>query len=149
MELKRACRFFAFSLKKFLRLPPPLTWSGKEEHETSVYTIQCENFVKVGVARNVEARRLTLESRGPHPMFTLGSHLFPTLPYAMICERAAHQMLDKYRHRNEWFQTRPSIGVRAMKAAAEATNLLIARHVEAAQKTAANDNQQRSLIEAA
>lgn len=139
MELKRACRFFAFSLKKFLRLPPPATWSGKEEHETSVYAIQCENFVKIGVARNVEARRATLEARGPHQMFTLGSHPLPTLQYAMICERAAHQMLDKYRHRNEWFHARTNIGVRALDAAAEATNLLLARHV-ASEMAAANDN---------
>ncbi len=57
-----------------------------------------QEFVKIGVATDVESRRLQVQTSSPHPVVVLLS-----LPGGDELERVLHNIFAKYRHSGEWF----------------------------------------------
>ena len=68
---------------------------------TSVYVLQCNEFIKVGIAGDVVARVAELQVGNPHPIRILG-HWIAT--DAIREEEIIHSHLERYRERGEWFR---------------------------------------------
>jgi len=86
-------------------LPPRLKhlapYVGIARESDWVYVIECQGFVKVGVAVNVPNRVGQLQTGCPFPLRLIGCW---QVEDAISEEEAIHSYLDGYRVRGEWFK---------------------------------------------
>jgi hypothetical protein len=77
-------------------------WTGGTGESFSyLYFVECDKFVKVGIASDIFKRMSQLQVSSPHPMQLLAA--FPSKQAAII-ERRIHHMWAKYRGLGEWFK---------------------------------------------
>lgn len=72
-----------------------------------VYMIRCinrDNYVKIGVARNVESRLETLQTSSPYRLEVLASIRCNGRRHAYDLEKRLHWLFRKQRIRGEWFK---------------------------------------------
>jgi len=76
-----------------------------ERHNRTVYiyAIKCGEFVKVGIAADIEKRLVNLEANNPYPLKLIGWGACPAR-LASAAEHAAHTRLARYHHKGEWFR---------------------------------------------
>jgi len=86
-------------------------------HKVYIYAIQCELFVKVGIAASVTSRLSQLRMSNPYQLKLIGKQAVPH-EVAATAEVAAHLLLAKHHHRHEWFLCPPADALRAIRAAA-------------------------------
>lgn len=72
-----------------------------------VYVIEAGEFVKVGIAKDPEARVSTMQTGNPHKMRVAWSLILDDRRMAMGVERFAHQFLATFRRNGEWFACAP------------------------------------------
>lgn len=65
-----------------------------------LYLIKCQQFHKIGIATDVEARLAQLSTGNPFPLEVVVVYKFDN---AEIVERAIHQRYKNIRQRGEWF----------------------------------------------
>jgi hypothetical protein len=80
---------------------------------TQLYAMRCENFIKVGIAKNVDERLRTLQTMVPFPVEVLRTVSYPntrlhgsrTINNALLVEREIHIHLceNNLHHLGEWF----------------------------------------------
>lgn len=70
-----------------------------------VYIMRSGDFVKVGIAANVEARRFKLQMASPHPVTVHAKYGTGARVYARLAERAIHEDLKDHRLHGEWFNS--------------------------------------------
>ena len=63
-----------------------------------VYFIECDGYIKVGLAKDVVSRISLLQVGCPHTMRLLGF-----IPGTRETERDLHKRLAEFHHRGEWF----------------------------------------------
>ncbi len=66
-----------------------------------IYMIECQGFIKIGVASNVQDRLATMQTGCPFKLVLLTSFVSPK-PYEE--EEWIHALLDEYRVQGEWFK---------------------------------------------
>lgn len=71
-----------------------------------VYVIKCDDFVKIGIASDVQSRLANLQCGNPHEL-TLLLH-WPS-PNALAAEQRLHYKLWRWHHRGEWFRFTPKV----------------------------------------
>ncbi len=94
-----------------LLLKQPFTLPSRSELEAmcdgsgrSVYFVQTQGLLKIGVASDVADRLSTLQVGCPYELEFLGS-----IGGGPSAERALHLALDCYRFRGEWFMQPPGV----------------------------------------
>lgn len=77
---------------------------------TSVYAIQCGDFIKIGIAADVAARLGELQIGSPHTLTLLDSREFLSRGLAYRTELRIHAALDATGQRRigEWFRREPT-----------------------------------------
>lgn len=65
-----------------------------------LYVIKCNEYHKIGIANDVEARLAQLSTGNPYPLEVLTIYGFDN---AEVVERAIHQKYKNIRQRGEWF----------------------------------------------
>src|SRR5258706_1201450 len=65
-----------------------------------LYIIKCQDFHKIGIANDVEARLAQLSTGNPYPLEVVVIYAFDN---AEIVERSIHQRYKEIRQRGEWF----------------------------------------------
>lgn len=87
------------------------------KNETAfVYVFKVNDFVKVGLSRNVLTRRKAIQHACPYPVdVSYYKRVFLTSCRAV--EGNAHSRLYKYRVRGEWFECTPKRAINAVNAA--------------------------------
>jgi hypothetical protein len=89
-----------------------------------VYLMRCDRFVKVGIAKDAEARRATLQMTNPFEV-TIGKKFsFSDRRYALATERAAHDELAAHRVYGEWFDVEFETAVLVVQEIAAAAKIL-------------------------
>jgi hypothetical protein len=115
--------------------------------------ITCQGRTKIGIAANVEKRRLGLERSAGVPMLLFSSRRFADREIARIVERELHRRFAQSRGVGEWFSIqasdaaaelatieapdrhRPTFDRRTIEASVEdAETELALRHLEASKK---------------
>lgn len=66
-----------------------------------IYLVECEGFVKIGVATNVQARVAGMQTGNPFQLRLLTSFQ-SDIPFEE--EEAIHELLSSYHVRGEWFK---------------------------------------------
>ena len=66
-----------------------------------IYMVECEGFIKIGVASNVQDRLANMQTGCPFPLVLLTSFV-SACPYED--EESIHALLEEYRVRGEWFR---------------------------------------------
>jgi DNA-binding transcriptional regulator YdaS (Cro superfamily) len=66
----------------------------------NLYIIQCDNFIKIGIARNLNSRLSSMQSGNPKELVLKA---FFETGLAKKAEKKAHAKLSKYRVTGEWF----------------------------------------------
>jgi hypothetical protein len=89
----------------------------RENLLTFVYAIRCGEWIKVGVAANIEQRLGGMRVNCPYPLELVGSRRFDKASTALRVERALHLELAEQLHFGEWFRPRPIDPVQALAAA--------------------------------
>ncbi len=79
----------------------------REDLLTFVYAIRCGDWIKIGVASNIESRMGAMRTNCPYPLALVGSRRFPNASAALRVEKLLHQELAGQRHMGEWFRTGP------------------------------------------
>jgi len=87
-----------FIMKSRIEAPP---------QPTCVYAIGCGDYVKIGVAVNVELRMRALQIANPTPLTLLDSREFLTKERARLIERCIHGELVDQHASGEWFRRQP------------------------------------------
>lgn len=70
----------------------------------AVYFMRAGDSIKIGVAKNPQARLLAVQTSQPHRV-----ELLATAPGGIKQERAYHAMFAKHHIRGEWFKSAPEI----------------------------------------
>lgn len=70
-----------------------------------VYGIQSGQFIKVGVASNVDDRLRTMRLSNPHPLVVIFKR---KMLAAFYCEKKMHEILADKAHGREWFHATPA-----------------------------------------
>lgn len=68
-----------------------------------VYLMQCERFVKVGIATDPQKRWAGLQGANPFPVRLAGKFRFDDRSYAYLAEQACHRVMAAHRTFGEWF----------------------------------------------
>jgi hypothetical protein len=68
---------------------------------SSIYVVECEGYIKIGVANDVDARVLTLQTGCPFKIRLIRSFRSQN---AHEEEEAIHELLHRYHVRGEWFK---------------------------------------------
>ena len=119
---------FNFDREVFLNTPlSPATYSGAPAF---LYLMECEHFVKVGIATNTQARRAELQRSNPFKIRILWSKKFEFKMFAMIAERAVHRALGDWRHAGEWFTVSPEQARAAISMVCAEMPALMIKHKE-------------------
>ena len=63
-----------------------------------VYFIECDGFIKVGLAKDIASRLSMMQVGCPHTMALVGF-----IPGGRETERGLHKQLAEFHHRGEWF----------------------------------------------
>lgn len=71
-----------------------------------VYAFKCGRFIKIGMTRHVEDRRVALANACPYDIEVLWGVYLGDAHRAFNAERALHLCYDHVRHRGEWFLNR-------------------------------------------
>lgn len=96
--------------KKPLKLKPCKVHIGAQCTDTlkaaliktqSIYVIQCNEFIKVGIASEVPQRLRDMQVGNPYQLVVVG-HWKTNHPHRD--EQAIHAFLDKFHERGEWFK---------------------------------------------
>jgi len=66
-----------------------------------VYVLECDGFVKIGIAKSVPKRMAGIQTGSPHDVEFLG--MFPTISPAED-EANLHRHYSEFRKRGEWFK---------------------------------------------
>lgn len=66
-----------------------------------VYMIQCQDFIKAGLAVNVQTRLFTLQTGCPHELILLKHWPVSNMAEA---EASLHRLWLAYHHRGEWYR---------------------------------------------
>jgi hypothetical protein len=91
-----------FDAEAFMRTPPSTSWNYGED--TWLYLMACsETIFKVGIASNVERRRIALQACCPIPIYVVRTVHYTSRLYALLAERTAHGLLANHRLHGEWF----------------------------------------------
>lgn len=79
----------------------------------TVYFIRCEEYVKIGISKNVTARLHQIRKGGgslfPRLLDVETSELIATEPGGLNRERELHQRFAHLRHTGEWFTEAPEL----------------------------------------
>lgn len=115
-----------FNRTEFMKTPALLSREAFEQ--TFVYAFKCEKFVKIGIATDVEKRRLTLTVGNPFPITFLHAESYHSRLYALLAERAAHKALSDAHHDGEWFKVKPQRAIHLLREIRVATDWLMPLH---------------------
>lgn len=86
-----------------MRTPPSTSYNYEED--TWLYLMACgETFFKVGIATDVERRRVAIQTCCPAPIHVERAVYYRSRLYALLAERTAHGLLAPYRLHGEWFR---------------------------------------------
>jgi hypothetical protein len=66
-----------------------------------LYIIKCQDYHKIGIANDVEARLAQLATGNPYPLEVVVTYEFDN---AEVVEKAIHQRYKENRNRGEWFR---------------------------------------------
>lgn len=81
--------------------------------EQTVYFIRCEQFVKIGISKNVEARLGQIRKGGgslfPRRLDVETAELIATEPGGFEREKELHAKFSHLRHTGEWFTETPEL----------------------------------------
>lgn len=69
-----------------------------------VYAVQVENFVKLGITKDIQEKMYYFDGAYPFKVTLLG-----TLPGSRIVERQLHQQFLAFHHKREWFHAHPTL----------------------------------------
>lgn len=86
------------------RLQHVLDYSVNKSTQKFVYFIECQGFIKIGLANNLGTRLSNLQIGCPFDQTLIAS--FRVHDTAEI-EAELHNLFDKYRARGEWFRLPP------------------------------------------
>lgn len=96
-------------IENLLRKQSVVMWGGSEfgykdrsQGEQYVYFVECEGFVKIGVARWPEKRLTVMQGGNPYPMRLWGL-LLPKEKTPFELEADLHTWMRPYNHHLEWF----------------------------------------------
>lgn len=95
------CAEIGFDLDAFMATPRSTSWD--HEQQTFVYILGCEQYVKVGIARDVAKRVNGLQMGNPFPIKVLRTVEYPSRLQALLVERTIHAALEPHRLFSEWF----------------------------------------------
>ncbi len=70
----------------------------------SVYVIECQGYVKIGIADYAGFRLQTLQTGNPFTLTLLAHAQFTDV---VATENQLHKLYSQYRHRGEWFKLPP------------------------------------------
>lgn len=73
------------------------------ETPTSVYVMQWQNKVKIGISRDPSARLRQLQLANPGEVRLIHTRVFSTRPGAIKVERSLHKRFADHRLLGEWF----------------------------------------------
>lgn len=91
-----------FDAAAFMDIPPSTSWNYGED--TWLYLMACSDTIfKVGIAANVERRRIALQASCPIPIYVVRTVHYNSRLYALLAERTAHGLLANSRLHGEWF----------------------------------------------
>lgn len=115
-----------FDLEAFMRTPIP--HHGEGDTASSVYVIQCREFVKIGFAKDPIKRLSTIQIANPYTLEFVHSEELRSITYAGIAERAAHRLLVDHMTQREWFMVNPEAATKVVSVTAAATRELAEAH---------------------
>lgn len=85
----------------------------QRQTEQTVYFIRCEQFVKIGISKNVEARLGQIRKGGgtlfPRRLDVEAAELIATEPGGFVREKELHKRFAHLRHTGEWFTEAPEL----------------------------------------
>lgn len=98
-------RMLTFSFQRCVIDPLP---PAKDERlaRQQIYAISGQQYIKIGIAENVDSRLSTLRTSSPFPLTLLKSWQSAN---AKSVERRLHEKFAKFRHSGEWFILPPDI----------------------------------------
>jgi len=96
------CLAIGFDRAAFMALPRPYTYDRRQR--TSLYVIDCQGMLKVGIAASVEKRLAAIQACNPVPLRVRHTREFSSKLYALMVEAAAHKSLAPYHLHGEWFK---------------------------------------------
>ena len=98
------------------RVYVPVAFTDSPKAKGVVYAIQCGEFVKVGMTKNLKQRFKQFEDTNPHELRLL---IYRSVPfwYRTEFEQVVHKALETYRFRREWYRVSPEIVIGIIKAA--------------------------------
>ena len=88
-----------------------------------VYGIQSGQFIKVGVAQEIQSRLLTFRLHNPHPLKVVMRRMVPEHYWV---EKRMHELLAQYAIGREWFDCAPDLVRAAYEDAYK--DLVVKRH---------------------
>lgn len=91
-----------------------MTFAHIEDAETFLYVLESGGRVKIGIAKDVEERRINLEFGCPFPVATICQRRFSSRTLARRAERFLHSKFDDCRTHGEWFQMSPEDAAKAV-----------------------------------
>lgn len=102
-----------------------------------IYVMECEGFVKVGIARDPDKRARHMTTDNPFPVAVRFRRSVP-IGYASHAEHHAHKLLEAKHHRNEWFRCTTREAAEAIVA-----GIRTAARIERAEAADARERQRR------
>jgi len=91
-----------FDAEAFMQPPPSTSYNNGED--TWLYLMACSDSIfKVGIASQVERRRIALQACCPIPIYVVRTVHYKSRLYALLAERTAHGLLANHRLHGEWF----------------------------------------------
>ena len=86
---------------------------GQRRTAQTVYFIRCEQYVKIGISKNVTARLNQIRKGGgslfPRLLDVETAELVATEPGGLDREKALHKQFTHLRHTGEWFTEAPEL----------------------------------------
>jgi len=73
-------------------------------HRGFVYVVKCHEFVKIGIAADVTARVINLQTGNPYDVELIAK---ASSENPELAEESLHEQLDRFRIRGEWFKIPP------------------------------------------
>lgn len=80
-----------------------------------VYLLQAGGAIKIGIAVNIGARVLSLQSGNPLPLSVIGRRKFASTLLALEAERELHALFSDRRAQGEWFWIEPQDAIGALE----------------------------------
>jgi len=86
--------------------------------ETYLYVIECEGFLKIGLASDVDRRLKSFTTGSPFELSVVYKRVLEHREAARLAERVAHESLHEHHERLEWFSCNKKTAVEACDSAA-------------------------------